>query len=630
MAIYHFKSQIIKRSAGRSATSAAAYRARTKIRDDRTGLTFDYRHIDPASHLQILAPDNAPSWVYDRASLWNEVEKAEKRKDSQLAKEIMVALPKELTRSDRIKLGQRFIQDTYVSRGMIADLAFHDLDSQNPHMHVMLTTRTVDATGFGKKERNWNPKFKRGKAKGDCLEKERQLWQDYTNKALENAGYAEVRVDCRSLAARGSDFVPQIHLGAAANALERKGIPTARGDEHRRIAQVNAEIAKLKIKLEITEAQIEEEKELLERKIRKQQQELSQKKTESTQVTKNSQKNPFLEKLFRNDYIVDEPSQADLERGSISKSKNSANSPTTQPLKPVTESSQKQQKPYKSKLSKDFYNSISKSKNSANSPIAQPKKPVTESNKKPQKPYKSKLSKDFYNSISKSKNSTNSPTAQPKKPVTGSMGQQQELSQKETESTQVTKNSQKNPFLEKLFRNHYIVDEASQADLERESISKPKNPTNSPTAQPKKPVTGSSEKQYQRPKSVQASPPTPNPEEQLQLARQILTNASQIYEETPSQEKRLIKPNIWQIQGQYFAITFDGNQRILNISHSKRGVLFEANLNKNPENQIAVHSTMFLSDLEAFQYRLLYLREEKKRQEKLKQEKSKGFGELEL
>ena len=518
MAIYHFKSQIIKRSAGRSATSAAAYRARTKIRDDRTGLTFDYRHIDPASHLQILAPDNAPSWVYDRASLWNEVEKAEKRKDSQLAKEIMVALPKELTRSDRIQLGQRFIQDTYVSKGMIADLAFHDLDSQNPHMHVMLTMRTIDSNGFGKKERSWSPQFKRGKANGDSLKEERQLWQDYTNKALESAGYAEVQVDCRSLADRGSDFVPQIHLGAAANALERKGIPTARGDEHRRIAQVNAEIAKLKIQLEITEAQIEEEKELLERKIRKQQQELSQKKTESTQVTKNSQKNPFLEKLFRNDYIVDEPSQADLERGSISKSKNSTNSPT-----------------------------------------AQPKKPVTESNKKPQKPYKSKLSEDFYNSIPKSK-----------------------------------------------------------------------NPANSPTARPLKPVTGSSEKQYQRPKSVQASPPTPNPEEQLQLARQILTNASQIYEETPSQEKRLIKPNIWQIQGQYFAITFDGNQRILNISHSKRGVLFEANLNKNPENQIAVHSTMFLSDLEAFQYRLLYLRQEKKRQEKLKQEKSKGFGELEL
>ena len=105
VAIYHFKSQIIKRSAGRSATASAAYRAREKIRDERTGLTFDYRHINPASHCQILTPDNAPSWMNSRAVLWNAVEKAEKRKDSQVAREIMVALPSELTRSDQIKLG---------------------------------------------------------------------------------------------------------------------------------------------------------------------------------------------------------------------------------------------------------------------------------------------------------------------------------------------------------------------------------------------------------------------------------------------------------------------------------------------------------------------------------------------
>ena len=80
MAIYHFKSQIIKRSAGRSATSAAVYRARYLIKDERTGLIFDYRHISPANHLEILAPDNVPPWVKDRASLWNEVEKMSRLK----------------------------------------------------------------------------------------------------------------------------------------------------------------------------------------------------------------------------------------------------------------------------------------------------------------------------------------------------------------------------------------------------------------------------------------------------------------------------------------------------------------------------------------------------------------------
>lgn len=274
MAIYHFKSQIIKRSAGRSATASAAYRAREKIKDERTSLTFDYRHINPASHCQILAPDNAPSWMYDRAVLWNAVEKAEKRKDSQVAREIMVALPAELSRDDQIKLGINFIQNTYVSKGMVADLAFHDLDRKNPHLHVMLTTRKIDGLGFGNKERDWNPQFVRGQAKGQVLESERQLWQDYTNQALEVAGYS-ARVDCRSLADRGLERVPQIHLGAKANNLEKKGIRTARGDEHRKISAINREIATLQIQLEIIQQQLRTEKELEKSRISKQQQDLN-------------------------------------------------------------------------------------------------------------------------------------------------------------------------------------------------------------------------------------------------------------------------------------------------------------------------------------------------------------------
>ena len=295
VAIYHFKSQIIKRSAGRSATATAAYRAREKIKDERTGLTFDYRHISPASHCQILAPDNAPSWVKDRSLLWNAVEKAEKRKDSQVAREIMVALPSELSRDDQIKLGINFIQNAYVSKGMVADLAFHDLDKKNPHLHVMLTTRKIDALGFGLKERDWNPKFKRGQAKGDRLEEERQLWQDYTNRALERAGYS-ARVDCRSLADRGLDRVPQIHLGARANNLEKKGIRTARGDEYRSIAATNKEIATLKIKLDITQHQIQAEKELKKPRIRKQQQELKKQKQEQKRREREQKKREKEEK----------------------------------------------------------------------------------------------------------------------------------------------------------------------------------------------------------------------------------------------------------------------------------------------------------------------------------------------
>ena len=288
MAIYHFKSQIIKRSAGRSATSAAAYRARTTIRDDRTGLIFDYRHIKSASHCQILAPQNVPEWVYQRSALWNEVEKAEKRKDSQLAREIMVALPSELSRIEQIKLGAMFVHKTYVSKGMVADLAFHDLDTHNPHMHVMLTMRTIDSNGFGKKERSWNPQFKRGQANGDFLKEERQLWQDYVNLALKRAGH-RVKVDCRSLAARGSNQVPQIHLGARANALEKIGIRTAYGDEHRRIALVNQEIVQLQLQKELILKEIEAEKQQQKEKIQQQQQELARQPKPPLKISEKSE-----------------------------------------------------------------------------------------------------------------------------------------------------------------------------------------------------------------------------------------------------------------------------------------------------------------------------------------------------
>jgi len=276
VAIYHFKSQIIKRATGKSATASAAYRAREKIKDERTGLIFDYRHVSPISYCEILAPENAPSWVKDRAILWNEVEKAEKRKDSQLAREIMVALPKELSKKGQIILGKEFIQDNYVSKGMIADLSFHDLDKKNPHMHVMLTTRKIEQDGFGLKERNWNPRFGKNKAKGDRLKIERQLWQDYVNQALEKMGL-KTRVDCRSLKERDINLIPQVHLGPAANGLEKRGIKSRLGDEHRRIEKINQGLRVWDVQRKLTENEIKGKKAVLEYLEYKKDKELNQK-----------------------------------------------------------------------------------------------------------------------------------------------------------------------------------------------------------------------------------------------------------------------------------------------------------------------------------------------------------------
>ncbi|NYZ70475.1 MobA/MobL family protein, partial [Endozoicomonas sp. SM1973] len=168
MAIYHCKVKVISRSTGRSSTGAAAYRAGERIVDERTGIVHDYRRKSGVSYSQILAPRQSPSWSYDRAQLWNEVEKIEKRKDSQLCREVEVALPRELNEDEMRILARDYAQEQFVDRGMIADISIHHAKDENPHAHILLTTRDVTPEGFGKKNRDWNQK--------ELLENWREAW----------------------------------------------------------------------------------------------------------------------------------------------------------------------------------------------------------------------------------------------------------------------------------------------------------------------------------------------------------------------------------------------------------------------------------------------------------------------
>lgn len=197
MAIYHLRASVISRSAGRSATGAAAYRAGERITDRRTGLSFDYAAKRGVDHTEILAPDSAPEWVFDRSELWNRVEEAETRKNSRTAREIRVALPAELDHGQHVDLVRGFVQAQFVDRGMVADIALHapgrDGDDRNHHAHILLTTREVDASGFTTKNRDWN--------KVELLESWRDAWARGSNAALELAGSIE-RIDHRTLEAQ--------------------------------------------------------------------------------------------------------------------------------------------------------------------------------------------------------------------------------------------------------------------------------------------------------------------------------------------------------------------------------------------------------------------------------------------
>ena len=186
-------------------------------------------------------PYNAPPKFKNRSILWNAVEKSETRKNSQTARHIDAALPVEISRPEQIDLVRHFCQQCFISKGMCADFAIHDKGDGNPHVHILLTTRKVDESGFTKKERAWNDKA--------LLIEWRKLWADWCNHKLYFV--SNELIDHRSYAAHGIDKLPQKHLGAAACAIEKKGYRTDKGSYNRRVIleNTNAEIEKLNFEL---------------------------------------------------------------------------------------------------------------------------------------------------------------------------------------------------------------------------------------------------------------------------------------------------------------------------------------------------------------------------------------------
>lgn len=233
MAIYHLSMKIISRSSGYSAVASAAYRSGSLMLDERTGLTHDYTRKSGVAEAVILTPATAPAWCTNRAELWNAVEKAERRKNSQLAREIELAIPRELPQDAARETVLAFVRENFVSQGMIADVAFHHMDKTNPHAHIMLTTRAIGPAGFSGKVRDWNDRTH--------AETWRASWADHANRALANASYQE-EIDHRSYERQGLEKTPGIHLGKSACAMETRGIETERGEQNRLINRLNLEI----------------------------------------------------------------------------------------------------------------------------------------------------------------------------------------------------------------------------------------------------------------------------------------------------------------------------------------------------------------------------------------------------
>lgn len=269
MAIYHCSIKIIGRNGGKSAVASAAYRSGEKLYDDRTGLTHDFTKKCGVVFMEVSLPAHAPPEYTDRNVLWNAVEKTEKNSNAQLAREIEVALPKELSRECQIEIVRKYVQENFISAGMCADWALHDKGDGNPHAHIMLTMRGIKPNGswaakekktyaldnngnripvidpatgkqkLGKRnEKMWkritvevNDWNDRGKA-----EIWRKSWADICNEYLT----VEQQIDHRSYNRQEVDREPTIHEGYRARKIEQAGYLSNWCEYNRIVRKLNA------------------------------------------------------------------------------------------------------------------------------------------------------------------------------------------------------------------------------------------------------------------------------------------------------------------------------------------------------------------------------------------------------
>ena len=248
-----------------SAVGASAYRSGEVLKNEYDGITHDFTRKRGIVHTEILLPPHAPPDFADRSTLWNSVEKIEKSKNSQLAREIEVALPIELDREQQIQLVRDYVQKNFVSVGMCADIAIHDKETGNPHAHIMLTMRPLEQSGeWGAKSKKeyildkngQRIKLKNGSFKSrkidtvDWNSKEkaevwRGAWADCVNRSLAEQGIQE-KVDHRSYERQGIEQIPSVHMGVSATQMERRGIVTEKGNKNRLIKEQNRLLKEVK------------------------------------------------------------------------------------------------------------------------------------------------------------------------------------------------------------------------------------------------------------------------------------------------------------------------------------------------------------------------------------------------
>ncbi|MGO9430204.1 MobA/MobL family protein, partial [Rhodoblastus sp.] len=247
MPIYSLDLRTISRSQNRSIVAAAAYRTGTKIEDKRNQLVFDYTRKKGVARTMLVCRDNRGNLEYPRSDfagkLWNGAELSEKRSNSVLGRELVVALPAEFTARQCERVSQKLAEYLVTTLGVAAMLAVHDpdrkTDGRNKHLHLLFSSRRVEfdwqrgAFDFGEKTRELDDR-----ARGaEIIKAIRVKWEQLANEELQSAGLS---IDCRSLQDRGIERPARVHLGHQAAAMERKGRRTRAGDHNRAVDELEA------------------------------------------------------------------------------------------------------------------------------------------------------------------------------------------------------------------------------------------------------------------------------------------------------------------------------------------------------------------------------------------------------
>ncbi|EOP32265.1 MobQ family relaxase [Bacillus cereus] len=264
----HFSVNLISRKDGRSTVACAAYRSDEKLYDERNEKHHKFKKHDVQPESFILAPSNAKEWVYDREKLWNEVEKVERNWNSQLSREVLIAIPNDLNHEQQRELVSEFVRKNFVDEGMIADVNIHRDKDHNPHAHIMLTMRPFDEDG------NWMPKRKcigedeNGKKiygdnpwdHKDNVGMWRNVYQELVNETYERLNI-DRRFDLRSYEKQRRDELPTSHMGHVFAGMEKRAQKNAieKGNEYvpiTKVAQVNQEIQKLNKEIEVCKKEL--------------------------------------------------------------------------------------------------------------------------------------------------------------------------------------------------------------------------------------------------------------------------------------------------------------------------------------------------------------------------------------